>query len=459
MRTRLHFVATQVWLVFLGVGVSGLALLSGVVLVRLGSFQHQLKATLLGVALLASAAVVVYPLAAFPAILALAPFEFPLRLAGRQAGTNEVLAIGLALVLAPRLRLRETPRWAAIGFSCLVVGSFGSLFAAADRSQALWGSVRWLAISVVGLAAFQMLRARTSAAARCADIISATAIVVGAFALLQGVGIYWIVGRPYLTNRVDSSFGYYTVYAGYMMVAALVATGAAIEAGRRREPLQLLIHASAAPLAALGLGVSLSRGALAGAVVGAVAMIALNLRRPEKTLVVAAVLASCVGVAWLVLPGTTRTQFAQRFAQPVGSSGSDREHFALQRIGQTALEAHPLGLGYGNFPLYMTRSGATDEVGGRAFFHAHRLPTQIGLDAGWLGFAGFVILALAPLVAATRAAREKRLSPTAAGMAGALVALLAQGWFDYLFYELSFLVIFAALVWGTWHALQPAAAS
>jgi hypothetical protein len=254
------------------------ALAGGAELVRLGTFQRQLKATLLGSALLASALVIVYPWVAFPAILALAPFEFPMKLAGRQAGTNEVIAIGLALVLAPRLRLREVPRWAALGFGCLVAGSFATTLVAADPSQAMWGAIRWLAVGVVALVAFQKLRGNAYASARCADIFSATAIVVAAFAVLQRMGIYWIVGQPYSSDRVDSSFGYYTNFAGYMMIGALVAAGAALDASYRREGGRLVLHATAALSAGVGLGLSLSRGAMFGVVVGAVAMIILNVR-------------------------------------------------------------------------------------------------------------------------------------------------------------------------------------
>jgi O-Antigen ligase len=423
----------------------------GAELVRLGSFQRQLKATLFGGALIASAAVVVYPWIAFPAILALAPFEFLMKLGGRHAGTNEVLAVGLALVLAPRLRWRELPGWAAWGFACLAVGSFATILGAANQSQALWGAVRWLAVGVVALAAFQMLRTNANASARCADIFSATAILVAVFALLQRAGIFWIVGHPYLAGRVDSSFGYYTVYAGYMMIALLVASGTALDAGRKRQAGRLALHTAAALFAGIGLGVSLSRGAVFGAAVGAVATILLSARRPRRALALVVALVAFAGIAWLAVPSSTRAEFVQRFTQPAASAGGDQEHYLLAHIGERALKGQPLGLGYGNFPAYLQSSGDLAQLH-QAFFHSHRLPVQVGLDAGWLGLAGFALLAIMPLFAAMRAARGRVLTPTAAAFAGALVAFLAQGWYDYLFYELSFLVIFSALVWATWHA-------
>jgi O-antigen ligase len=428
------------------------ALAGGAELVRLGTLQRQLKATLLGSALLASALVIVYPLVAFPAILALAPFEFGMKLAGRQAGTNEVIAIGLALVLAPRLRLREVPRWAALGFGCLVAGGFATTFVAANSSQALWGAIRWLAVGVVALVAFQKLRANAHASARCADIFSSTAIVVAGFAVLQRMGVYGIVGRPYLSDRVDSSFGYYTNFAGYMMIGVLVAAGAALDAGHRREGGRLALHVAAALSAGVGLGLSLSRGAVFGVVVGAAAMIALNVRKPMRAFAILAALAAFSGLAWLAIPAATTAAFVQRLTQPTATAGSDHEHYVLAQIGETALKGNPLGLGYGNFPAYLESSGAVAQLD-QTFFHSHRLPVQIGLDAGWLGLGGFILIVAFPFRAVVRAARKSRLSPLAAGFAGGLVALLAQGWYDYLFVEMSFLVIFSALVWATWHAV------
>jgi len=412
-------------------GLVVFASMVGVELVRLTTLQRQLKATLLGTAVLAMGAVVVYPVLAFPTILGLAPFEFPMRLAGRHAGTNEVLALCLAAVVLPRLRRRELPGWAFAGFGLLVFGSFVSIFWAADQSQALWGTVRWLAVGIVALGGFQLLRDRPDASRRAADIIGITAIAVAGFALLQKQGIYWIVGRPYLADRVDSSFGYYTDYAAFMMVALLVALGSALDAVRRHESGRLVLHATTVLFAGVGLGVSLSRGAALGAA-----------------------LAVSATAIWFAVPSSTRTEFSQRLSQPLGSTGSDQEHLALARIGEHALATHPFGLGYGNFAGYM--SSTSGPVSGLTFFHSHRLPVQIGLDAGWIGLVGFVMLVFHPLAAAVRAAGRGRLEPLAAGYAAALVGVLAQGWFDYLFYELSFLVIFSTLVWGAWHALTNA---
>jgi hypothetical protein len=435
-------------------GLVVLASMVGIELVRLATLQRQLKATLLGTAVLAMGAVVVYPVLAFPTILGLAPFEFPMRVAGRHAGTNEVLALCLAVVVLPRLRRREVPGWAFAGFGCLVFGSFLSVFWAVDQSQALWGAVRWLAVGIVSLGAFQLLRGRPDASRRAADIIGVTAIVVAGFALLQKQGIYWIVGRPYLADRVDSSFGYYTVYAGFMMVALLVSLGSALEAVRRHESGRLFLHASAVLFAGVGLGISLSRGAALGAAVGVTAMVALSLRSPRRAFALVAALAVSATAIWFAVPTATRTEFSQRLSQPIGSTGSDQEHLALARIGEHALATHPLGLGYGNFAGYMaTTSGP---VSGITFFHSHRLPVQVGLDAGWIGLVGFAMLIFFPVAAAVRAAGRGRLEPLAAGYAAALVAILAQGWFDYLFYELSFLIVFSTLVWGAWHALTNA---
>ena len=71
---------------------------------------------------------------------------------------------------------------------------------------------------------------------------------------------------------------------------------------------------------------------------------------------------------------------------------------------------------------------------------------QIGLDAGWLGLAGFVLLVVGSLVTAIRAGPWFGLRNIA--FAAALAGFIAQGMFDYLFFDISLLAYFVAMVWG-----------
>ena len=113
------------------------------------------------------------------------------------------------------------------------------------------------------------------------------------------------------------------------------------------------------------------------------------------------------------------------------------------------MEQRPFGLGYGNFPAYLRTNVSNPHIQ-TAFFHAHWLPVQVGLDAGWLGLAGFALLAFSPLIVGLRRALLNKIDKGSLGFAAALAGLLAQGWYEYLLAEISFLIILCVMVWGAW---------
>ena len=110
-------------------------------------------------------------------------------------------------------------------------------------------------------------------------------------------------------------------------------------------------------------------------------------------------------------------------------------------------------MGYGNFSHFLNSSVRNAKIG-QAFFHAHETPVEIGLDAGWLGLIGFLTLFSAPIVLTMRGRARGAQRTRATACAAALAGLMAQGLYDYLFYDNAFLVIFLTLVWGTSHALS-----
>jgi len=132
---------------------------------------------------------------------------------------------------------------------------------------------------------------------------------------------------------------------------------------------------------------------------------------------------------------------------------SDRTRFGLQKAGEQALAKYPFGIGYNNFAVYLR--GHTRSVNiRRTFFHAGNTPVQVGLDAGWLGLAGFLILWGWPIGLVIARGSGGFSTVRASACAAALGGFMAQGLFDYLFYEIAFLAFFTVLVWGTWHALS-----
>lgn len=430
-----------------GLASALLAGLVGVVLYKLGSPQHQLKAGLGVVAVVVLAAVALRPAFGLGVIVAAMPFEFTVQ----HAGTNEALIFSAAAVLMWRIRTRAVPWWAALGSFALVIGSLLTVIGARNQGSAFWGGMRWLGVLILFAAALSVLRDRPDANRRLMDIIACSAVVVVGFAFLQRAGIYTIVGPPYDAGLIDSTFGYYTVYGGFVGMAAVLTTGEALHSFTHQEPRRGLAYGVAIVIILLGVSISLSRGAILCVGTGWAVLLVLSLRRASVLARGIALILILVAAGYVATPAHTRTTFLSRFSAPLGAQTEDQQRFALQQTGRTALAHNPLGLGYGNFSYYLAGHPALG-TGTAIFFHSHQLPTQVGLDAGWLGLAGFLILFAGAFFSAIRAAGTGGIRNTA--FAAALCGLMAQGLFDYLFYEISMLALWVALVFGATHGTR-----
>ena len=411
------------------------------------NYDNQVKLTALVVVLAAIVTAVFRPALALALVVALAPFEFFVTALGIEVGTNEILVIIAAFASLPLISLADIPRPLKVGAMLIVIGSIISSTVAISWGIALWGSVRWLCVVILLMAAFRIRpanRARNLAAA----IVSATSVVVLGFALLQKAGVYFFVGAPYLSDRIDSTFGYYTVFGAYMAMAALIAINQLTMSWHDRTAGRVALHAAGAAAGLVGVVLSLSRGAALALGAGLLWLLLANIREPRRVMrvVVTVFIVGLIGFA--VTPASARKGLSHRISDPAASRYSDLQRFALRRDGLKALEHHQFGIGYGNFPNYLRAS--SDPNTEHYLFHAHWLPVQIGLDAGWLGLIGFALLVLSPLAAGLRGALLGVVDKSSAGFAAALVGLLAQGWYDYLCYEISFLVGIGLLVWGAW---------
>jgi len=426
--------------------------LAGIVLVKLGSVQRELKAILLIVAVVAMVLAALRPRWGLAMLLALMPFEYGV--AG--TGTDQVLIVAIAVVLAWRIEWRAIPAWAAIGGSALVLGSFGSVIVAHDATTAAWGGVRWLCVIAIMFAAFKILQDVHDASWRMVDIFMASAVAVVFFALVQKAGIDVIVHPPSFGGPPDSFFGYYTVYGGYVAIAATLATGELLIALAVGRGDRAFLYGGALLLMLVGLAIATSRGGLLALGVGWALLLAFNVRRGPILARGLAILVAFAAVAYLVTPNSAVERIEQRLSQSAGPiRGEDKTRFALQEAGAHALKANPLGIGYENFPFYLKEHVRSLNIP-MAFDHAHETPIQIGLDAGWLGLIGFLMLCLWPIGLVVLRSGDGPSAVRASACAAALGGFLAQGFFDYLFYEISFLVFIPVLVWGTVHALSMA---
>jgi hypothetical protein len=416
----------------------------GLVLVKLGSVQRELKALLIVVAGIALALAALRPRAGLAMFLALMPFEY--HFSG--TGSDEVLMVAIAAVLAWRIRWSAIPTWVAVAAGAVVVGSFASAVGATDQTLALWGAVRWLSAVLVLFAAFSILRGEPRAGRQMVDIFTASAAIVVLFAFAQKAGVYLLVGSPFIAGRPSSFFGYYTNYADYAAMASVLATGELLAATLERERGRVVVYGVALLFLLSGIAISISRGGLLALGAGWLILLVLNARRGRVLLQAALILTIFLASAYLLTPRSTVVQIEKRFASPLGALTEDRERFDIQAAGTRALERYPFGLGYGNFALYaranVRRAGIHEK-----FTHAQSTPIQVGLDAGWLGVVGFFVLVggalLVPIVRGRADARTVRASACAAALGG----FLAQGLFDYLFYEIAFVAFVAVLVWGS----------
>ncbi len=424
-----------------------LAALLAMVMYKLGGPQRQLKAGLAAIALVVIVVAALRPKLALALVLALLPFEFHLN----GLGTDEVLIFGVGAALAWRIRARLVPSWVLLGGMGLVIGSLLSMLNAQDSGSALWGAVRWLGVLILLAEAFSVLHDQPNAGRVMVDIITATGIIVVFFGLLQKAGTYLIVGAPYQAGNIQSFFSYYTNYGGFVALATVLATGELLASAVAHERGRSWLYGGAVVFLLLGVATSASRGALLSLGAGWTILLVLTLRRGSLLVRALALLVVLFVAGYAATPSQTRVRIINRFTTPLGSQTEDQQRFALQRIGLSALKHNPLGIGYNNFRFYIANHPTTGVS--QILAHSHRLPVQIGLDAGWLGLAGFVLLLVGSFVAAIRAGPWRGIRNMAC--AAALGGFIAQGLFDYLFFDISLVVYFLVMVWGAARTDRP----
>jgi hypothetical protein len=425
-----------------------LSALVGIAMVKLGSVQRELKAVLIMAAGVAMVVAALRPDVGLVMLLLLMPFEF--HFSG--TGTDEVVLVAMALVLAWRIRGSLIPAWVSIGGLALVFGSFIASIGAQDQTTALWGGVRWLAGLIVLFAAIDIFRDRPDASRRMVDIFTGTAVVVVVFAFTQKAGIYLVVGAPYIGGHPSSFFSYYTNYAGYAAMAATLATGEILIAVSTRHSLRASIYGAALIFIIVGLLISASRGGLLALGGGWLLLLVLNARRGSILVQAVVILAIFISATYLATPRSTVSTLEQRLATPLGSQVEDKQRFAVQRAGEHALGQYPAGLGYGNAHFYLQNHVHSLYVT-QAFTHTQETFIQLGLDAGWLGLVGFVLLMVWPIVLVLKHGSGGSSALRASAFAATLGGFMAQGLYDYLFYEVAFVAFVLVMIWGTIHSL------
>ncbi len=426
-----------------------LAVLVGLATAKLGSLQHQLKALVIVMAGSALVVAALRPDYGLVILLALIPFGFGFY----GTGSDTVLLWTLPLVMVWRIRVRDVPPWVAVGGLALVAGGFIAMLGAHNKINALEGAIDWLSAILILFVALTVLRERRDASRRMVDIFTGSAVIVLIFGFLQKAGIDVIVGAPYNAGLPNSFFAYYTVYAGYVAMAATLATAEILIALDERKAVRVSTYGAVLVFMLAGLAEATSRGGIVALAAGWLIFLVLNVRRGPTLARAVTILAVFAAAGYIATPAATIAKIERRFALSNGTQGEDKTRFALHKAGEQALSTHPFGLGYGNFAYYLSSNVRSSNIG-QAFFHAHETPIQIGLDTGWIGLAGFLVLFAGPILLVFTRRGGGISTVRASAFAAALAGLMAQGLYDYLFYDTAFFVFFVALVWGTVHALS-----
>jgi hypothetical protein len=158
------------------------------------------------------------------------------------------------------------------------------------------------------------------------------------------------------------------------------------------------------------------------------------------------VVAAVAATIYLVMPSHVTQPVMQRITDHSLTVYEDQQRHGLQTLGLSLLKAHPLGIGYGNFPFYEPSSLYSST--GLPNFHDQETAYQIGLDCGWVGLIGAGAIALS----AARRLLKHRSDPVVVAGAAALVGLAAQGLNDYVIYDAPLLMaagFMLLLIFGT----------
>ncbi|MFW2512321.1 O-antigen ligase family protein [Demequina sp. SO4-13] len=371
-------------------------------------------------------------------VIALAIYDKPFQVAGVTMTTSlAALALFAPIFFRAATARRVLPRYAEIGASGLLIGLLIASATAADGEAALIGTLQWLLVlnMILGVAA---LCANDSALVRR---IALGFVVAGAvasvFAILQRQGIYFIVGAPYSSDVFDSTFAYYSNFANFEALATVIGAGLAVYTFRRSSAVWLLTVACTL-LSALGVTLALSRGAALLVAVGLVVLLLKQGLRPARLIGGAIGIAVAGWLIWTVTPQDASQRFIARFSE---TQGGDSLRSLLQAGGTETLLQTPLGIGFDNFRS-LIESGLISAP--QALAHAHSTYIQMGLDGGWLGLAGFLILAVGAVLSALRS-KDNTVRIT---FGAALAGLLVQVTQDYFFLEPASLVFFGLLVAG-----------
>ncbi|MGP1666309.1 MAG: O-antigen ligase family protein, partial [Rhodanobacter sp.] len=384
------------------------------------------------------------PIVAVYAPLVVGCVTYQTSVSGINVDVLTALLLALAIPLWRNWSRDDIPVWLFRGALLVVAGGAFSLFGAVNTSLALWGTLRWILVLNWAFALFALVNShRRAEVLRLATTISAISGAVAAIGFLQSRGVYLpLVGSAYSAGRPDSTFGYYSNYANFLALSSVIAIGCtAAWVGKRRLFMASLVAAAVAISSYEVVGAA-SRGAVLLGIIGLTGWVLLACFRPGR-FITRIIALSAAGIVFDALVPNEQKHFLMRRFE--ATQDGDARRYALSQAGQHLLMDNALGIGFGNFKI-LTRQGP----------HAHNMYVQIGLDVGWVGLAGFLVMMAFAVWRGVVSGITSRGTALQGAFAAALVGYAAQGTFDYFFFETGSLLYFVALIVGAAAKTEPA---
>jgi O-antigen ligase len=307
-----------------------------------------------------------------------------------------------------------------------------------DRSQSL-GPTKQMLLYLVVPAAYSIARGQR------AHTIMHVIITAGAVSAIVGVIEYGVLNYDSLGQRPRGTLGHYMTYSGLLML--VICSTAARLLYQRRD---WIWPAVVMPALVAALALTFTRSAWVGACVGVGLLLLLRDLRLFGVLPVVAALVIALAPAAV----TDRAYSMFNLRDP-----TNRDRLAMIQAGTAIVKRYPLtGVGpnvvHEIYPSYR-EAAAVD----RTPPHLHNVPLQIAAERGLPALAIWLWFVAAATIGLWRRFRTDRVRYLAAAGIGALVAMLAAGFFEYNFGDSEFVVTLLILLTLPWAAVRDASAS
>jgi O-antigen ligase len=323
-------------------------------------------------------------------------------------------------------RARPHPGHIAFGL-LLLVGVLG--LAVTDDSLttakilAQWASYLWLSMYVATADRTQL--------GRLLGCIVLAGAVVGATAVLTSGDQQLVAGGQAVTGRAQAAFDHPATLAFFLVLAFPLA----LVLGFRSRASARVPAFAAAGLCLGGIMLSLTRGAILGAVFAMLVMLLwADFRRLAAVLLVAILAFSAFNLKAIERSQEVRVIGARLQTITDTRATADNERTKIWAKTPQLIADHPFfGVGAGNFSTVSARYNILDAFGA-PFVHAHDVMLTIAAEFGLLGLALFTFFIGSLLREAIRVIGRARASPSyplALALAAALAGLFVNGITDY----------------------------